>query len=198
MSHPQVKGPITDMTTELVAAYDYDKSMWIINANTIEEAVTTLSFNPCILKHTDEQALWRERIDAPTIEQLLHRIQWKEGQEQDKPRWAMIQAQIDDWTEEQRGHMNDILFKAGQKLGAKATIVAYCNATQDETNALELKILKEMDWGLYEDNIKNTNAGGYILRLTPVISFSHHTASPNDGETAQQWKTTPRKQWRQS
>jgi hypothetical protein len=62
--------------TELAEAYDNDRPIWILNAGatTIEGAITALGFNTCTLLKTDEQALWNDQTDAPTMRKQLDRM----------------------------------------------------------------------------------------------------------------------------
>jgi hypothetical protein len=173
ISHPQVTGPTTSDSTELAAAYDHDKTMWSINsgATTIEDVITTLGFNPCVLRQTDEQELWQERQDTPTMRTLLERA---DRQPPPTPRWTIIQAD-ETWNEAQRTNMDNIITLTKQ-LGATGTIVAYCNAQKGGTmkRHRELQELAEsLDWDIYEGQLKNTHAGGSVEANTQYFVLSN-------------------------
>jgi hypothetical protein len=189
ITHPQVRGPTTNNTTELAEAYNTDRTMWIINtgATTIGEAVTTLGFNPCVLRKTDKQALWQERSDAPNMKTMLERMHRQATEEPKGMRWTMIQSQMT-WTKEQRTHMHDIITLT-RKLGATAAILAYCNMTEEMTNPRKAELLelaKELQWDLYEDNVKNAKAGGHVVGA----NTRYFVLAPNDITTA--WKNSSR------
>jgi hypothetical protein len=179
MSHPQVTGPTTSATIDLARAYDSDRTMWVISAGatTVEAAVTSLGLTPCTLTRTDERPLWQERTDAPTMQTLLDRARRQRTDEQKGPQWTVIQAQAN-WREQQRRNMHDII-RLTHKLGTKATIIAYCNGSETQTEKTsrqaELQtVAEELGWHIYEGNLKNTKAGGHVEANTHYFVLANN------------------------
>jgi hypothetical protein len=78
------------------------------------------------------------------------------------------------------------IIKAGSKLGALATVVAYCNdkvtKTDDITKELT-QLATDLEWSVYNGNMKNTTIGGYVEANT-----SYFALAPNS--IIKKWKAS--------